>query len=81
MEALTFIPVQTLLQTKKRAVTLHCSVRWTLLLLEELNNNSCAVHMSSGMVTHMREILQGATGTYVLLFCWRALYIIQSSHS
>lgn len=63
MEALTFIPVQTLLQTKKQAVTLHCSGRWILLLLEELNNNSCAVHMSSRTVTHMGEILQGATGT------------------
>lgn len=34
----------------------HCSMRWILLLLEELNNKSCAVHMSSRMVTHMREI-------------------------
>lgn len=66
METLTFIPVQTLLQTKKCGVTLHCSLRWILFLLEELNNNSCAVHTSSRMVTHMREILQGATGTYDL---------------
>lgn len=64
MEALTFMPVQTLLQTKKWAVTLNCSVRQILFLLEELNNNSCAVHTSSRMIIHMREILQGATGTY-----------------
>lgn len=64
MEALTFIPVQTLLQTKKCAVTLHCSVRRILFHLEELNNNSCAVHTSSRTVTHMREIIQGATRTY-----------------
>lgn len=48
---------------RNATVTLHCSVRWILFLLEELNNNSFAVHTSSRTVTHMREILQ-ATGTY-----------------
>lgn len=64
MEVLTFMSVQTLLQTKKLAAIPCCSVRQILFLLEELTNNSCAVHKSSRTIIHMREILQGATGTY-----------------
>lgn len=46
--------------------SVHCSMRWIMLLLEELNNKSCAVHVSGRMVTHIKEVQQGATGTYDL---------------
>ena len=78
--ALTFIPVQTL-QTKKWAVTLHCSVRGILFLLEELNDNSCAVHMSSRMVTHTGEILQGRSYRHLWSCCSAGGLCIQPSHS
>lgn len=43
--------------------SVHCSVRWILLLLEELKNKNCAVHMNSRMVTYERNP-KGAIGTY-----------------
>lgn len=50
--------------TNQASDSVHCSMRWILLLLEELSNKSCAVHMSSGMVTHIRVTQQGATHAY-----------------
>lgn len=42
----------------------RCQMTWIFLLLEALNSKTSEVHMGKGLVTHIREIQQGATGTY-----------------